>query len=91
MKIKKGLELRQLSSKSFILEATTEYKGSFTKMITFNSTAAFLWESVKDKDFSKDDLCNLLQDKFSLSVEIAIEDSESIINAWKQASLIDCD
>ena len=39
MKTKKGLELRQLSSKSFILEATTEYKESFNKMITFNSTA----------------------------------------------------
>ena len=89
MKTKKGLELRQLSSKSFILEATTEYKESFNKMITFNSTAAFLWDSIKDKDFSKNDLCKLLQDKFSLSEETAMEDSESIVNAWKQASLID--
>lgn len=89
MKTKKGLELRQLSSKSFILEATIEYKESFNKMVTFNSTAAFLWDSIKDKDFSKDDLSRLLQDKFSLSEETAMEDSESIVNAWKQASLID--
>lgn len=90
MKIKQGLELRQLGPKLFILEATPEYKESISKFITFNSTAAFLWESVKDKDFSSKDLCNLLQDKFSISVEVAMEDSKSIINAWKQASIIDC-
>ncbi len=90
MRIKQGLELRQLGPKSFILEATSEYKEPMSKMITFNSTAAFLWESVKDKDFSTKDLCNLLRDKFSISVETAMEDSESIINAWKQASVIDC-
>lgn len=53
MRVKHGLELRQLGPKSFILEMTSEYKGETSKMITFNSTAAFLWESVKDKDFSR--------------------------------------
>ncbi len=91
MKIKKGFELRQIGPKSCILEATTECKETFNKMVTFNSTAAFLWESVKDKDFSIKDLSILLQNKFSISEETATEDSESIINAWKQASLIDCD
>ena len=90
MRVKHGLELRQLGPKSFILEMTSEYKGETSKMITFNSTAAFLWESVKDKDFSSKDLCNLLQNKFSISQETGMEDSESIINAWKQASIVDC-
>lgn len=90
MRIKQGLELRQLGPKTFILEATSEYKGANSKIITFNSTAAFLWESVKNKDFSVNDLCNLLQDKFSISLEMAMEDSESIINAWKQALIVDC-
>lgn len=88
MKIKPGLELRPLGPKSFVLEATSDYKGTYSKMITFNATAAFLWESLKGKDFSHKDLSILLQDKFSISEETAIEDSESIINAWKQASII---
>lgn len=90
MRIKRGLVLRQIGSKLFILETTSEYKEELSKMITFNSTAAFLWESIKNKDFCIKDLSDLLRKKFSIPEETAMEDAESIVNAWMQALLIDC-
>ena len=89
MKLVKGLVLRQISPKSFVLENTdTDVLGH--KMITFNSTAAFLWNSIGDKDFTKDDIAELLVKKYSISLDSALEDSDSIIRAWLQAAIVEC-
>lgn len=51
MRTKQGLELRQLGPKTFILEATSEYKGANSKIITFNSTAAFCGSLLRIRTF----------------------------------------
>ena len=88
MRTKKGLELRQINSKSDILESV-ESGLSLQKMITFNTTAAFLWKSIKDSDFEQEDIASLLKDKYSISEDMAMEDSKSIIQEWIRANIID--
>ncbi len=88
MKIKKGLELRQINSKSYVLESV-ETGVTLQKMISFNSTAAFLWTSIKGKDFTAEDIALLLQDKYSISKETALADSNDIIQAWIKADIIE--
>ena len=75
MKKKDGLILRQVKPAQ--------------KMITFNSTAAYLWDSLKDEEFTTNDIVNLLMKKYSISADMAKEDSNSIINAWQNASIIE--
>ena len=89
MKLVKGLVLRQISPKSFVLEDTDTAILSH-KMITFNSTAAYLWYSIGDKDFTKDDVAELLVKKYYISIDAALEDSDSIIRAWLQAAIVEC-
>lgn len=89
MRLVKGLEIRQISPKSFVLEDTgTGFLSQ--KMIVFNSTAAYLWISIGEKEFTQNDIAELLVKKYSISNETGAKDSESIIRAWMQASLIEC-
>lgn len=88
MKTKENFELRQVSNKLFVLEATGDMKDLFTKMITFNVTAAFLWNSVAGKSFSASDLALLLRKKFLISRDIALQDAESLVDAWLKAGII---
>ena len=50
MKIKKGFVLKDICGESIIVAEGKE-NIDFTKIISMNESSAFLWESVKDKDF----------------------------------------
>ena len=62
---------------------------NFNKIISLNATAAYLWEQVQAKDFEVKDLANLLTEKYEVSMETALEDSQKLADSWKDAGLID--
>ncbi len=86
MKHKEGLKLRKLG-REFIVVAEGMGLVNFNKMISLNSTAAYLWENVYGKDFTVEDLAKLLIDKYGIDQELANKDSASIAQAWKDAEL----
>lgn len=51
---------------------------NFGKMISLNKTAAFLWQSVEGKDFTVEDLADLLVGEYGIDKEQALADSKSI-------------
>jgi hypothetical protein len=88
MRIKKGFVLRELLGEHVITGEGVE-RVNFNKIISLNSTAAYLWESVKDADFTSESLADLLTEKYEVSKERALEDSQALIDAWKEAELIE--
>lgn len=88
MKIKKGFVLRQLLGEYVVTGEGLE-RVNFNKIISLNATAAYLWEQVQDKDFTVEDLANLLTDKYEVSAETALEDSGKLADSWKEAGLIE--
>ena len=55
MKIKKGFVLKDICGESIIVAEGKE-NIDFTKIISMNESSAFLWESVKDKEFDAETL-----------------------------------
>ena len=88
MRIKKGFVLRELLGEHVITGEGVE-RVNFNKIISLNSTASYLWESVKDADFTAESLADLLTEKYEVSKERALEDSQALIDAWKEAELIE--
>lgn len=86
MKLKEGLKLRKLG-REFIVVAEGMGLVNFNKMISLNSSAAYLWESVYGKDFTVEDLAKLLIDKYEIDQELASKDSANISKAWQDAEL----
>lgn len=61
---------------------------NFNKMIALNESAAFLWESVQDKEeFSVDTLADLLVEQYGIDRELALKDSAAVAQKWIEAGI----
>lgn len=54
-----------------------------------NESAAFLWEKVKDTDFDVDTLKPLLCDEYDVEEATALADSQTILNQWVEAGIVE--
>lgn len=88
MKIKEGFRLRSLG-REFIVTAESTAHVNFNKMISLNSSAAYLWQSVEGKDFSVEDIKNLLCERYDVDEAVALKDAEALVNSWKEAGVIE--
>jgi len=87
MKIRKGFSLRPLG-KEFILVAEGLEAVDFSRMVSMNETAAFLWKEVEDKEFDADTLVDLLTENYDISREIAQNDVNTLLQSWKAANIL---
>lgn len=61
----------------------------FSKIISLNPTAAYLWENVAKKEsFSVEDMVELLLAEYEVEREIALEDCNLIAETWKEMGLV---
>ena len=51
---------------------------------TSERLAIWLWEQVKGKDFTVEDLAALLQEKYDVSADVALADSQKLADSWKE-------
>lgn len=72
-----------------IVSATGLDNINFNKMLSLNSTAAFLWEKFYGIEFSLDDMADALTDAYVVERDIALKDSVALIKAWKNAGVLD--
>lgn len=88
MKTVPGFKLRKLVN-DHILIAEGINLVDFNKMISFNPTAAYLWESVEGKEFTVEDLTKLLTDRYDVSEEVAAADSKAIADEWVKQGIVE--
>ena len=60
---------------------------NFNKMIVLNETAAFLWESVSGKEFTKEELARLLTEKYDVSASVAAKDAAEVADKWLEVGI----
>lgn len=89
MKVKEGIELQNVCNEYLLIPAGIE-NVDFSKIISLNPTAAYLWENVSKMDtFNTDTLVELLLKEYEVEEQIAREDSELIIERWLETGLIE--
>ena len=87
MKIIEGIVLRPLGEEYIVIgEGIAQI--NFNKMISLNSTAAFLWENIEGKDFTVKDLTKLLTDNYEVEEERAAADAAAIAAKWIEAGIV---
>lgn len=87
MRIKSGFEIRNICGENIIIAHGVE-NIDFTKVITLNETAAFLWNKMQDKDFTEDELVDVLLEKYEVDEEVAQKDVKELIQSWIEVGLI---
>ena len=74
MKIKKNLKIRSIAGEK-VLIMQGQVGADMTKLISFNSTAEWLWDSLLEKEFTKDDVSRLLMDHYQIDSDVATKDA----------------
>ena len=87
MNTRKGYPLRPVGKETILVAEGLEAV-DFTRMISMNDSAAYLWKAVEDKDFDAETLVNLLMEEYDIAREVAERDVTSLLQAWKEANII---
>lgn len=88
MRIKDGFKLRTLL-KEYIVTSEGTNRVDFNKIISLNSTAAFLWQKVAGTDFNEEALVNLLLEEYEVTMEVAVNDVKNLIDQFREAGILD--
>lgn len=88
MKICEGMVLRSLAG-CFIVTGDGRSPVDFSKVISLNETAAYLWNEVKDKEFTVDDLTALLTARYEVDEATAQADAQKLTDTWREAGLLE--
>lgn len=86
MKTKKGFVLRNVCGENIIVAEGKE-NIDFTKIISMNETAAYLWKNVEGNDFDPDTLKNLLMKEYEVKETTADADAKTIAKQWIEAGI----
>lgn len=87
MKKKKGFSLRDICGEKIIIAEGRE-NIDFSKIISMNDSSAYLWTSIGDKEFSKEELTELLTNEYEIDEETAQKDVCTLVNQWLDAGII---
>lgn len=88
MKFRKGLALKHICGENVIVAEGLE-NIDFSKMIVLNDTAKYLFESVNGKEFTQEELINLLMEKYEVDLEIVTNDVSRLCEDWAAAGLME--
>ncbi len=88
MKIKDGFELREVCGEKVIL-ACGMNNIDFSKIISLNETAAFLWTVAIEQEFTEDMLVKALLEEYEVDDETARRDVANVVSKWKEIGLLD--
>lgn len=86
MKIKEGFVLREVCGEHIVTAEGLE-NINFNKLISLNETAAFLWQALIGKEFTVEEMAQLLVDEWGIDMELALKDSENLCKAWEEAGI----
>lgn len=86
MKIKKGFVLRSICGQNVISGEGLE-QVNFSKLVTLNETATYLWKEVQDKEFTAQTLADLMTDRYEVTAERALEDAKALCEQWVEMGL----
>ncbi len=88
MKIKDGFTLRTLCGEHIVIgEGLAQV--NFNKMLSLNESAAYLWEQVYGREFTIEDLAQLLTDKYDVIAEQATEDVKRMVAIWQKEGVLE--
>jgi len=87
MQIKEGLEIKDIASEK-VLIMQGRFGVDMTKVVSFNATAEWLWNTLFGKTFSLADVIRLLTERFQVDVETAEADAKKWIDQLTQCNAI---
>jgi hypothetical protein len=86
MKAKIGFNLRNICGEQVIVAEGKE-NIDFSNIISMNDASAYLWNAIQGKDFTVDDLVELLTQEYDVDEQTARKDAQALANQWLEAEI----
>lgn len=87
MKKKKGLMLRRLGTEAMLVAESADLI-DFNRIVSLNTSAAYIWESLSDADFDIDTITALLTDRYDVDEGTARADAQELVEIWLKAGVV---
>ena len=88
MKIKDGFILRSICGE-YIVVGEGLAQVNCNKMLSMNESAAYLWKEITGKEFTREDLVQLLLDQYEVSKEQAAADVDKLVDTWLTEGVVE--
>ena len=90
----KSIKLQDVCG-TFILIAEGKENMDFSNIISMNESSKLLWESLQGKEFSTEDMAQILMENYEtadnkpLPHDVAIKDAEALAQQWRDSGIIE--
>lgn len=88
MKIKEGFVIRDICGQH-VVSGEGSRNVNFSKLISLNDTAAYLYDKLQGKDFTAETMADLLTEAYEVARETALADSAKLIATWQEVGLLE--
>ena len=88
MKIKPGFILRTICGQS-VISGEGVANVHFSKLVSLNETAAFLFKAVEGRDFTVEDMADALTESYEVDRETALADSRKLCDQWIEIGIVE--
>lgn len=88
MKLSNNYILREIAGEKIVVKQGT-HGVDMTKIISFNESAAALWEEFSGKEFTAEDASNFLVKRYGISIEMATKDAQLWIGKLEECGAIE--
>ena len=88
MKAKPGFNLRVVCGENIIV-AEGEENIDFSNIISMNESSAYLWQNIQGKEFTHEDLVDLLTQEYEVDEATALKDVKALTELLLQAGIIE--
>ena len=87
MRINNGFEMREMCGENIII-ATGLANIDFSKVISLNESAAWLWKQVEGKEFTVEMLSELLMERYAVDKNVALADANELTQQWIREGVV---
>ena len=86
MKIKEGFVLRQMCGENIVAGEGLQHI-NFNKLLSLNESAAYLWQELVGKEFTLEEMAELLIARYGIDKQLAMTDSEKLMKVWAEVGV----
>ena len=88
MKKKTGFYLRNVLGENVVVAEGVE-NIDFSKIISMNDSAAFLWQQIGEDPFTVEDLVGYFCGEYDVDEQTAKADAEALVQQWINAGIVE--